>query len=102
MPVTVLGVSAHYHDSSAAIVRDGEVVAACEEERFTRRKHEHCFPAQAINACLERAWVEPSELDAAVVHDDPLLTLDRVLHNVAGTGTSGRERWSAPLRRFSG
>jgi len=57
----ILGISAFYHDSAAAIVRDGEVIAAAQEERFTRKKHDARFPAQAVRYCLEFAGVGPAK-----------------------------------------
>ena len=80
-----LGLSAYYHDSAAAIVRDGIVIAAAQEERFTRRKHERRFPANSVNYCLEEAFIESSELDAVVFYEDPATKLHRVLDSaVAG------------------
>ena len=58
MSVTVLGISAFYHDSAAAIVRDGEIVAAAQEERFSRKKHDPRFPRAAVNYCLAEAFIE--------------------------------------------
>lgn len=81
MSRTILGISAFYHDSAAAIVKDGEIIAAAQEERFSRKKHDPRFPKHAINYCLEEAFIEPSELDAIVFYDNPILTLDRVLKN---------------------
>jgi len=86
MSKLILGISAFYHDSAAAIVRDGEIIAAAQEERFSRKKHDPRFPHQAINYCLEEAFVESSELDAIVFYDYPLLTLDRVLKNCIMAG----------------
>ena len=57
MSKTVLGISAFYHDSAAAIVRDGEIIAAAQEERFSRKKHDPRFPKHAINYCLEEAFI---------------------------------------------
>jgi carbamoyltransferase len=79
----VLGVSAYYHDSAAAIVRDGTIVAAAHEERFSRRKHDASFPEHAINYCLEEAFVDVAELDAIVFYEDPLLKIDRVVRTAA-------------------
>lgn len=86
MSKTVLGISAFYHDSAAAIVRDGEIIAAVQEERFSRKKHDPRFPHHAINYCLEEAFIEPSELDAIVFYDNPLLTWDRVIKNCVQAG----------------
>ena len=59
----ILGISAFYHDSAAALVVDGEIVAAAQEERFTRKKHDPGFPAQAIAYCLQEAGIDPSQID---------------------------------------
>ena len=75
----VLGISAFYHDAAAAIVRDGKIIAAAQEERFSRKKHDPRFPTKSINYCLSEAFLEADELDAVVFYDHPLLTLDRVL-----------------------
>jgi carbamoyltransferase len=93
MSGTILGISAFYHDSAAAIIRDGEIIAAAQEERFSRRKHDASFPEQAINYCLEEAFVDPSELDAAVFYDNPLLTADRLIKNFLTVAPAGREQW---------
>jgi carbamoyltransferase len=82
----VLGISAFYHDSAAALVRDGEIIAAAQEERFSRKKHDPRFPHNAINYCLEEAFIEPSELDAVVFYDNPVLTWDRILKNCLMSG----------------
>jgi len=75
----VLGISAFYHDSAAALVRDGEIVAAAQEERFTRKKHDSQFPAQAINYCLAAAGARPEEITHVAFYDKPLLKFDRLL-----------------------
>ncbi|GAB5535028.1 MAG: carbamoyltransferase [Rubricoccaceae bacterium] len=77
--MTILGLSCWYHDSAAALVRDGEIVAAAQEERFTRRKHDPEFPEHAIAFCLDRAGVAASELDAVAFYDKPLMTFERIL-----------------------
>src|SRR3990167_4861522 len=76
---TILGLSAFYHDSAAALVVDGEVVAAAQEERFTRRKHDHEFPQQALDWCLREAGIEPGQIDYVGFYDKPLLKFDRLL-----------------------
>jgi len=75
----ILGLSAFYHDSAAALVCDGRVVAAAEEERFTRRKHDDRFPARAIEHCLHVGGVDASTLDAVVFYEKPLLKFERLL-----------------------
>ncbi|MCA1629132.1 MAG: carbamoyltransferase, partial [Acidobacteria bacterium] len=75
----ILGISAYYHDSAACLVRDGEIVAAAQEERFTRRKHDQDFPANAVEFCLKRAGIEGSDLDFVAFYDKPLLKFERLL-----------------------
>jgi carbamoyltransferase len=75
----VLGISAFYHDSAAALVEDGRIVAAAQEERFTRKKHDSSFPKNAIAYCLEEAGVELDDLDHAVFYDKPFLKFERLL-----------------------
>jgi carbamoyltransferase len=75
----VLGISAFYHDSAAALVEDGRIVAAAQEERFTRKKHDSSFPKNAIAYCLEEAGAELDELDYAVFYDKPFLKFERLL-----------------------
>lgn len=87
---TVLGISAHYHDAAAALVCDGEIVAAAQEERFSRKKHDPRFPHGAINYCLEEAGIGADSLDAIVFYDNPIATYDRVLLNVLQLGAAGR------------
>ena len=75
----ILGVSAYYHDSAAALVVDGRVVAAAQEERFTRRKHDARFPANAVRFCLDHARVAPDDIDAVVFYEKPFLKFERLL-----------------------
>ena len=89
----VLGISAYYHDAAAAIVHDGEIIAAVQEERFTRKKHDPRFPVHAINHCLETAFIEATELDAIVFYDNPLLTWDRVMKNCMMAGPTSRDQF---------
>ena len=98
----VLGISAYYHDSAAALVLDGEIVAAAQEERFSRKKHDPRFPQRAVNYCLGEAFIEPSQLDAVVFYDSPLLTLDRVLKNTLTVAPAGREQLVAASRALLG
>ena len=75
----ILGISAHYHDSAAALVIDGELRAAVQEERVSRRKHDPSFPLGAIEWCLERGGLEPAELDAVVFYEKPMLKFERIV-----------------------
>lgn len=82
----ILGISALYHDSAACLVKDGEIVAAVQEERFTRVKHDKRFPVNAIKFCMQEGNVTGEALDAIVYYDQPILTLDRVLNNLLAVG----------------
>ena len=75
----ILGISAFYHDSAAALVVDGVVIAAAQEERFTRKKHESNFPHHAIAFCLAQAGCEIEELDHVVFYEKPFLKFERIL-----------------------
>src|SRR3954464_5501288 len=75
----ILGISAHYHDSAAALLVDGEPVGAVQEERLSRRKNDAGFPLQAIEWCLDEAGIEPADLDAVVFYERPMLKFDRIL-----------------------
>ncbi|RMD81302.1 MAG: hypothetical protein D6815_12130, partial [Candidatus Dadabacteria bacterium] len=76
---SILGISAFYHDSAAALVVDGEIVAAAQEERFTRRKHDYRFPQHAIDYCLSEAGLNPAQLDYVGFYDKPFLKFERLL-----------------------
>lgn len=85
----ILGISAFYHDSAAAIVVEGKIIAAAQEERFTRKKHDPSFPSKAIAFCLEYAGLELEELDAVVFYDKPLLKFERLLETYYGFAPKG-------------
>ena len=94
--MTILGISALYHDSAACIVKNGEIIAAAQEERFTRIKHDLSFPYHAIACCLselekKEGDVEASSIDAVVYYDQPLLTLDRYMKNILAAGTDSKD-----------
>lgn len=76
---SILGISAFYHDSAATLVVDGEIAAAAEEERFSRKKHDSSFPTQAIRYCLEKGGIGPDDVDYVGFYDKPLLTFDRLI-----------------------
>lgn len=86
MSITILGISALYHDSAAAVIRDGEIIAAAQEERFTRKKADASIPINAIDYCVQAAG---GHIDRVVYYDDPLLTLDRWLSNCSWLGEGG-------------
>ena len=77
--MNILGISAFYHDSAAALVQDGECVAVAQEERFTRRKHDYRFPSRAVKYCLEEGGISPEQLDYVAFYDKPLLKFERLL-----------------------
>ena len=85
----ILGVSCFYHDAAAALVSDGAVVAAAQEERFTRKKHDQEFPKNAIEYCLQFAGLQGNDIDAVVFYDKPLMKFDRILQTYAATWPKG-------------
>ncbi|PJE03204.1 MAG: carbamoyltransferase [Leptospira sp.] len=79
MSKVIIGISAYYHDSAAALIRDGEIIAAAQEERFTRKKHDSKFPSNAIEYCLKEANVSFSDVSEVVFYDKPLVKFERLL-----------------------
>ncbi len=77
--MNILGISAYYHDSAAALVQDGEIVAAAQEERFSRKKHDARFPGHAIASCLSQAGIKLADVDEVVFYDKPLVKFERLL-----------------------
>lgn len=92
-PTFILGISAFYHDSAACILRDGEIVAAAQEERFTRKKGDASFPANAVDFCLGRAGVEPEDLAFVAFYDKPLLKFERILENYLSVAPRGLKQF---------
>lgn len=87
----ILGISAYYHDSAAALIRDGEILAAAQEERFTRKKHDSRFPANAVRYCLEEAGIALPKVDHIVFYDKPILKFDRLLEKALAFNI---EKWT--------
>ena len=85
----ILGISAYYHDSAACLVRDGEILAAVQEERFTRKKHDHRFPSHAVDFCLRHAGITAKELDYVAFYDKPLLKFERLLETYLDYAPAG-------------
>ena len=85
----ILGISAFYHDSAAALVRDGDIVAAAQEERFTRKKHDSRFPAHAVEFCLAQAGARLTDLDYVVFYDKPFLKFERLLETYIAFAPAG-------------
>jgi len=93
----ILGLSAYYHDAAAALVVDGRIVAAAQEERFTRRKHDAAFPAQATRYCLEAAGLRLRDLDAVVFYDKPFLKFERLLETYLANAPRGLRSFVAAM-----
>src|SRR5215469_4288852 len=95
----ILGISAYYHDSAAALVVDGRLVAAAQEERFTRKKHDHEFPSRAVAYCLAEAGLTPEDLDWVGFYDKPLLKFERLLETYLAYAPAGLRsfRMAMPL-----
>jgi len=87
--MNILGISAFYHDSAAAVVVNGDIVAAAQEERFTRKKHDPGFPKRAVAYCLEEAGLHPEELDFVAFYDKPILKFERLLETQLAFAPSG-------------
>ncbi|HCU23566.1 MAG TPA: hypothetical protein DF383_01005 [Deltaproteobacteria bacterium] len=86
---TILGISAYYHDSAAALLRDGRLVAAAQEERFTRKKHDERFPENAVRYCLQAAGLSLAEIDAIVFYEKPLVKFERLLETYLSYAPQG-------------
>ncbi len=89
MPTRILGISAYYHDAAAALVEDGRIVAAAQEERFTRKKHDPSFPSRAVEYCLREAGVRARSLDLVGFYEKPLVKFDRLLETYAACAPRG-------------
>jgi carbamoyltransferase len=89
----ILGISCFYHDAAAALLRDGRIVAAAQEERFTRRKHDPRFPSHAIEYCLEEGGTAADRLDYVVFYDKPLQTFERLLLSYITVAPRGLRSW---------
>jgi len=89
MTIAVLGISAFYHDSAAALIIDGEIIAAAQEERFTRKKHDPSYPVNAINYCLTEANLDLSQLDYIAFYDKPFLKFERLLETYVAFAPKG-------------
>ena len=96
--MNVLGISAFYHDAAAALVRDGVIVAAAQEERFTRKKHDERFPIHAITYCLRAGGIERDGIDAVVFYDKPIATFVRLLRTYFSVGPAAMHRSATRCR----
>ena len=85
----ILGISAFYHDSAATLIIDGEIIAAAQEERFTRKKHDNSFPANAINYVLSHSNLKMSDIDKIVFYEKPFLKFERLLETYVAFAPRG-------------
>jgi carbamoyltransferase len=95
--MNILGLSAFYHDSAAALIQDGEIVAAAQEERFTRIRHDAAFPSKAVEFCLRRGGLTQGDLDAVVFYEKPFIKAERLLETYLGTAPSGLRSFVAAI-----
>jgi carbamoyltransferase len=95
--MNILGISAYYHDSAAALIRDGEIVAAAQEERFSRKKHDARFPLHALRYCLREAALTPDRIDEIVFYDKPLVKFGRLLETYLACAPHGRSSFAAAM-----
>jgi carbamoyltransferase len=97
MSTYILGISAFYHDSAACLIRDGELVAAVQEERFTRKKHDPDFPVRAVEYCLQSQGIEVADLEYVGFYDKPLLKFDRLLETYLAFAPKGYKSFAAAM-----
>src|SRR5690554_3783702 len=98
----ILGISAFFHDSAAALLRDGEIVAAAQEERFTRRKADPGFPRHAIDYCLGEAGIAMGELDHVAYYEQPRVRFDRLLETQLAVAPAGMDPLREALPAWAG
>src|SRR5512145_675043 len=97
MSTAILGISAYYHDSAAALVRDGEIVAAAQEERFSRRKHDARFPEHAVRYCLAEGGLGLRDVTHVVFYDKPLVKFERLLETYLAHAPRGFRSFLAAM-----
>ncbi|MBU1147944.1 MAG: carbamoyltransferase, partial [Candidatus Omnitrophica bacterium] len=97
MSTYILGISCFYHDSAAALIKDGEIIAAAQEERFTRKKHDFSFPVNAVRYCLEDGKIRPKDLSFVAFYDKPLLKLERILLTYLSYAPAGFKSFSKAM-----
>ncbi len=96
-PIYILGISAYYHDSAAALLRDGVIVGAAQEERFSRKKHDARFPGNAIQYCLTEAGIKLADVDYVVFYDKPLVKFERLLETYLAYAPKGFRSFIAAM-----
>ncbi|BCA54115.1 conserved hypothetical protein, putative Carbamoyltransferase family protein [Nitrospira sp. KM1] len=95
--MNIIGISAYYHDSAACLVRDGEIIAAAQEERFTRKKHDPGFPHRAVEYCLQAGGIRLRDVDHLVFYDKPLIKFERLLETYLGFAPKGIQSFLAAM-----
>jgi carbamoyltransferase len=98
--IYVLGISAFYHDSAATLIKDGKIISAAQEERFTRKKNDQSYPKYSINYCLEEAGIEPKDLSAVIFYDNAYLSLERIAWNYLETFPRSIKNWNKYMPRW--
>src|ERR1041384_6610196 len=93
----VLGISAFYHDSAAALIEDGHLVGAAQEERFTRKKHDSGFPQHAVQYCLDEAGIKLADIDYVAFYDKPFLKFERLLETYLAFAPRGFQSFRTAL-----
>jgi len=95
--MNILGISAFYHDSAACLVHDGEIIAAAQEERFTRKKHDPAFPHNAVEFCLEKGGIQVADLDYVGFYDKPFIKFERILETYLGIAPKGIKQYLSAI-----
>ena len=95
--MNILGLSAFYHDSAACLVRDGEIIAAAQEERFTRKRHDAEFPKLAVEYCLQEAGIKVSDLDYVGFYDKPFVKFERILETYLSIAPTGLKQFLSAI-----
>ena len=91
--MNILGLSAFYHDSAACLLQDGKIIAAAQEERFTRKKHDASFPKNAVEFCLHKGGIQVSDLDYVGFYDKPFIKFERILETYLGIAPKGIKQY---------
>ena len=102
MPRRILGISAYYHDSAACLVEDGRILAAAQEERFSRKKHDAGFPSHAVEYCLREAGIRASELDLVGFYEKPLVKFSRLVETYVACAPRGLKSYLMALPLWLG
>ena len=93
----ILGISAFYHDSAACLIKNGQIVAAAQEERFSRVKHDSSFPSSAIRYCISEAGISPADISAVAFYEKPFLKFERLLETYLAFAPKGFKSFSSAM-----